>query len=451
MVRIDMSEYMEKYAVSRLDRRAARLRRLRGGRPADRGRPAPPVPGRPARRDREGPPGRLQRPAPGARRRPADRRPGAHGRLQEHRRHHDQQRRQRRDRGRAARGRGDAAYEAMKREVTDALARPLPAGVPQPGRRGHRLPRPDRGRPRRGSSTCWSPTWPKRLADQDLGLELTRRGEGADRPRGDGSGLRGPAAQADDPAARREPAGPGARRRRVQAGRPDRRRRGPAPGTLVFSTAEPRSYGDRGARRDARSRSSRARPAATGSSGIGRRDVRRCDLPPTRAQARTTASSSTSDGCGRCGSTTRPDRLARPAGRRCRRRPSVLMPVVVGETGQATPRPGVRPPGPAGAARPAVLVLLYPDADRVGPGRPDRARRPVTAITAARSASPAGRPSPTTSTSRPRPCARRPRRSGSMPTPRASGSSGSSKSFWIPVSDFAVTPVVAVADATARA
>ena len=42
MVRIDMSEYMEKHSVSRAGRRAARLRRLRGGRPAHRGRaPAP--------------------------------------------------------------------------------------------------------------------------------------------------------------------------------------------------------------------------------------------------------------------------------------------------------------------------------------------------------------------------------------------------------------------------
>ncbi len=44
-------------------RGASRLRGLRGGRPADRGRPAPAVPGDPARRDREGAPGRLQRAA----------------------------------------------------------------------------------------------------------------------------------------------------------------------------------------------------------------------------------------------------------------------------------------------------------------------------------------------------------------------------------------------------
>ena len=42
MVRIDMSEYMEKHSVSPARRRAARLRRLRRGRPAHRGR-APPA------------------------------------------------------------------------------------------------------------------------------------------------------------------------------------------------------------------------------------------------------------------------------------------------------------------------------------------------------------------------------------------------------------------------
>jgi ATP-dependent Clp protease ATP-binding subunit ClpB len=45
------------------------------------------------RRDREGPPRRVQRPAAGARRRPAHRQPGPHGRLQEHRRDHDEQHR----------------------------------------------------------------------------------------------------------------------------------------------------------------------------------------------------------------------------------------------------------------------------------------------------------------------------------------------------------------------
>jgi hypothetical protein len=46
-----------------------------------------------ARRDREGAPGRLQRAAAGARRRPADRRAGPRGELQERDHHHDEQRR----------------------------------------------------------------------------------------------------------------------------------------------------------------------------------------------------------------------------------------------------------------------------------------------------------------------------------------------------------------------
>ena len=74
-------------------RRPARLRRLRGGRPAHRGGAAQAVLGGALRRDREGAPGRLQHPAPGAGRRPPDRRPGPHGRLPQHRHHHDLQHR----------------------------------------------------------------------------------------------------------------------------------------------------------------------------------------------------------------------------------------------------------------------------------------------------------------------------------------------------------------------
>ena len=76
------------------DRRASRLRRLRGGRPAHRGGPAPALLGRAVRRDREGAPGSAQRHAAAARRRAADRRQGTHGGLQEHRRDHDVERRQ---------------------------------------------------------------------------------------------------------------------------------------------------------------------------------------------------------------------------------------------------------------------------------------------------------------------------------------------------------------------
>ena len=81
MVRIDMSEYSEAARRGPAHRCASRLRRLRGGWPAHRGGPAPALLRRPARRGREGPSGDLRHPPPGARRRPADRRPGPHGRL----------------------------------------------------------------------------------------------------------------------------------------------------------------------------------------------------------------------------------------------------------------------------------------------------------------------------------------------------------------------------------
>ena len=142
MVRLDMSEYQEKHTVVAARRRAAGLRRLRGGRPADRGRSPPPVLGRPARRDREGAPRGLQHPAPGARRRAPDRRPGPHGRLPEHRPDHDLER---------ALGRGDA--------------RDVPARVPEPDRRDRRVraadaraDRRDRRAPARAAARRGSPS-----------------------------------------------------------------------------------------------------------------------------------------------------------------------------------------------------------------------------------------------------------------------------------------------------
>ena len=99
------------------DRRASRLCRLRGGRRADRSGAAPALSGRAVRRDREGASGRVQRPAAGARRRAADGRPGADGRLPQHADHHDLESRRRVSRqpeggrgfGGGARG-GDGAW-----------------------------------------------------------------------------------------------------------------------------------------------------------------------------------------------------------------------------------------------------------------------------------------------------------------------------------------------------
>ena len=84
MVRIDMSEYGEKHSRRAAGRCPARLRRLRRGRPAHRGGAPPAVLRGAARRGREGPPGGVRHPAAGARRRPAHRRPGPHGRLPQH-------------------------------------------------------------------------------------------------------------------------------------------------------------------------------------------------------------------------------------------------------------------------------------------------------------------------------------------------------------------------------
>ena len=69
--------------------RAAGVRGLRRGGAADRGGAAAALFGRAPRRAGEGPPGRLQHSAAGARGRAPDRRPGAHGRLHQHRAHHD--------------------------------------------------------------------------------------------------------------------------------------------------------------------------------------------------------------------------------------------------------------------------------------------------------------------------------------------------------------------------
>ena len=95
-------------------RLAPGLRRLRGGRPADRGRAAQAVLGRALRRGREGPPRRLQHAAADPGGRAADRRPGPHGRLQEHRADHDLQPRHRRP----AQGRRSGSPRPRRRSPT---------------------------------------------------------------------------------------------------------------------------------------------------------------------------------------------------------------------------------------------------------------------------------------------------------------------------------------------
>ena len=89
LIKIDMSEFMERHNVQPPGRGASRLRRVRRGRPADRGRPAQELLRRPARRGREGASGGLQHPAPDPRGRAPVGRQGPPGRLPQRDHHHD--------------------------------------------------------------------------------------------------------------------------------------------------------------------------------------------------------------------------------------------------------------------------------------------------------------------------------------------------------------------------
>ena len=123
-------------------RRPARLRRLRGGRPAHRGGAAPAVQRGAARRGGEGPPGRLRRAAAGARRRAAHRRPGPYGRLPQ------------RDPGAdlepgVAGGRLHDGRRGAARRGAGGGPGALQARVPQPARRHRGVPRADQAGPGR--------------------------------------------------------------------------------------------------------------------------------------------------------------------------------------------------------------------------------------------------------------------------------------------------------------
>ena len=94
MVRIDMSEYMEKHAVARLiGAPPGYVGYEEGGQLTEAVRRRP-YSRDPVRRDREGAPRCLQHPAADSRRRAAHRFAGPHGGLPEHRHHHDVEHRQ---------------------------------------------------------------------------------------------------------------------------------------------------------------------------------------------------------------------------------------------------------------------------------------------------------------------------------------------------------------------
>ena len=148
-------EYMEKHSVSPPHRRASRLRRLRRGRPAHRGRAPPALRGGAARRDREGPPRRVQRAAAAARRRPPHRRPGPHGRLHQRRADHDVE---------PARRPADFFKPEFVNRIDEIV----------------RFRVAHRGRPRAASSTSSSTRCADRLAERRIALGGHRRGR---RPR----------------------------------------------------------------------------------------------------------------------------------------------------------------------------------------------------------------------------------------------------------------------------
>ena len=135
---------------------ASGLRRLRRGRPAHRGRAAQAVLGRAVRRDREGPPRRVQHAPPDPRGRAPHRRAGPHGRLQEHRDHHDVEPRHRRSAQgghRVRQGRRGGHVREDEGQGDGGAQAALPSRVPEPHRRGDRLRRAQPGAGHRRSST----------------------------------------------------------------------------------------------------------------------------------------------------------------------------------------------------------------------------------------------------------------------------------------------------------
>ena len=131
LIKIDMSEFMERHNVVAPGRRASRLRRLRRGWPADRGGPPQELLRRAARRGREGPSGGLQHPPPDPRGRAPVGRQGPPGRLPQLHHHHDQQPRAKqlqtnsclgfRVQGTTDEARAESSYELMKEKVAAEL------------------------------------------------------------------------------------------------------------------------------------------------------------------------------------------------------------------------------------------------------------------------------------------------------------------------------------------
>ena len=358
------------------------------------------------------------------------------------RRDHDQQRRQPADLGGlAAATRTDAAYEAMKRQVTDALRaqfRPeflnrideiivFHALTEEDLARIVDLLLADLERAARRAATSRSTLTPAARA-------LIVR-EGTDPAFGARPLKRTIQRLVENPLAR------ALLQRRVQPGDTITADADPVSGTLVFSSERSTVVAEAGrpARRpigpDRRAGAGdRGRAGRRGRGGRSRSTCRDVDEPPS---ATATASSSTDRAtCAFGGVVARLEALPR----RLPEPPAALMPVRVGDV-RGPARGPARSPTPG---RPRCSSSSFPR-------RPARRRsssssgRPAAATTPARSASPAAAPrTPTTTSSRPR-SARPRRRSASTPPRRSVRVAGTIEPFWIPVSNYRVTPVVAIA------
>ena len=191
IIRLDMSEFMERHSTARLVGSPSGLRRLRRGRTAHRGGAPPSLLGRAVRRDREGAPRGLQHAVADPRGRPPQRRQGQGGQLRQHDHHHDQQPRRARAQAQhvaglpaGGAGRADLVVGARQdaRQHHGRAQEAVPSRVPQPRRRGGGLPapRPSADAPDRGSAARQGGGAPR-----SPGADLHRlgRGEGEARRR----------------------------------------------------------------------------------------------------------------------------------------------------------------------------------------------------------------------------------------------------------------------------
>ena len=155
----------------------------------------------------------------------------------------------------------DSAYEAMKRQVLGALRtefRPEFLNRVDEIIVFHSLSEADLER----IVELLLRDLQRRLASHDLTITMSPAAEAVIAARGHGPVVRGPSAQADDPAAGGEPAGAGAPARRVQARRLDHGRRGPRLGHARLH--EQRRDGRRGRLGSARCARRRARRPGVG-------------------------------------------------------------------------------------------------------------------------------------------------------------------------------------------